>query len=242
MTDLSPGARFACWFAAYATSRVSLDDALDAITASDAAHHVVGVDGTDATATPLALALGALRGRGADHVHLALPTAGDPVGLAGPAEFNLEAVDAGEAVLLGGAGLGLVPSVVGSGVFWRVRRADRPTARDVAEADRDLRTALRDTADTLASLDVARWSPDAADALLNLRAGGGPDLPPGTDARAVALASTACRCLAIVDVARRTDGAAVTAYEADQRTAALRPLDAAARRGLAAACSTPIPR
>jgi hypothetical protein len=81
-----------------------------------------------------------------------------------------------------------------------------------------------------------------ADALLNLRRSGSPPLPPGMDQKAVALATTAVRCLVIVGLARQTEGGAVIAAEADARTAALRPLDRAARRALAAACSAPVAR
>jgi hypothetical protein len=237
---LSAGARFACWFAAYADGRTSLDEALDAITGEDAAHHLVGLD--DGDATPLALGLGRLRARGVEYVALALPAPGDPCGLAGPAGFNADAVEAGEAVLLLGAGLGLVPAQVGSGVFWRVRPAAEPPPPDLGEADRGLRAVLREAAELLADLDVAAWQPEVADALLNLRRADGPSLPPGMEPRAVALATTAARCRAIVDLARQTDGGALTAAQADARTASMRPLDRAARRALAAACSAPVAR
>jgi hypothetical protein len=242
---LAPGPRFACWFAAYVRGSTSLDDALDAITGDDAAHHIVGLDEAGATATPLALALGRLRAAAlerADHVALSLPAPGDPAGLAGPADFNAEAVEAGAAVLLGGADLGLVPQRVGAGVFWQLHSAAAPPPPDLGEADRGLRSVLREVADTLAALDVARWNPDVADALLNLRRGGGPDLPPGTDPKAVAVATTAARCQTIVELALRNESAAVTGEASDTRAAGLRPLDRAARRALAAACSAPLPR
>jgi hypothetical protein len=202
---LSAGARFACWFAAYADGRTSLDEALDAITGEDAAHHLVGLD--DGDATPLALGLGRLRARGVEYVALALPAPGDPCGLAGPAGFNAE-----------------------------------PPPPDLGEADRGLRAVLREAAELLADLDVAAWQPEVADALLNLRRADGPSLPPGMEPRAVALATTAARCRAIVDLARQTDGGALTAAQADARTASMRPLDRAARRALAAACSAPVAR
>ncbi len=238
---LSPAARFACWFAAYAGGRTSLDEALDAIVDDDAAHHLVGLEGDGAAeATPLALGLGRLRALGVDYVMLALPAAGDPAGLAGPADFNSEAVDVGEAVILDGAGVGLVPVQVGAGVFWQVRPAAAPPPPDLGEADRGLRAVLREVADTLAALDVAQWQPDVADALLNLRRSGGPHLPPGMGQKAVAVATTAVRCRAIVDLAWQTDGATVTGRETDARLDSLRPLDRAARRALAAACSAPL--
>lgn len=242
---LSEGPRFACWFAAYLRGSTSLDDALDAITGDDAAHHIVGLDEGSATATPLALGLGPLRTavlERADHVALSLPAAGDPAGLAGPADFNADAVEAGAAVLLGGADLGLVPQRVGAGVFWQVRQAGAPAPPDLGEADRGLRAVLREVADTLAALDVAHWNPDVADALLNLRRAGGPHLPPGMDPKSVAVATTASRCRSIVDLALRTESTAVTGRDADTRTASLRPLDRAARRALAAACSAPLSR
>lgn len=242
---LPPGPRFACWFAAYLRGSASLDDALDAITGDDTAHHIVGLDEASATATPLALGLGPLRTAvldRADHVALSLPAPGDPAGLAGPPDFNAEALEAGAAVLLGGADLGLVPTRVGAGVFWQLRRASAPPPPDLGEADRGLRSVLREVADTLAALDVARWNPDVADALLNLRRGGPPDLPPGMDPTAVAVATTAARCQTIVDLALENESAAVTGQEADARTAGLRPLGRAARRALAAACSAPLAR
>jgi len=242
---LSEGPRFACWFAAYLRGGTSLDDALDAITGDDAAHHIVGLDEDSATATPLALGLGPLRnavlGR-TDHVALSLPAPGDPAGLAGPADFNADAVEAGAAVLFSGADLGLFPRRVGAGVFWQVRRAAAPAPPDLGEADRALRAVLREVADTLAALDVAAWNPDVADALLNLRRAGGPHLPPDMDPKAVAVATTATRCRTIVDLAMQTESASVTGHEADSRTASLRPLDRAARHALAAACSAPLPR
>jgi hypothetical protein len=240
-SGLSPAARFACWFAAYASGHTSLDDALDAITGADTAHHLVGLEDHDA-ATPLALGLGRLRATPVEHVALSLPAPGDPAGLAGPADFNAEAVDAGEAVLLAGADLGLVPTQVGSGVFWQVRRAAAPPPPDLSEADRGLRAVLREVADTLADLDVVRWQPDVADALLNLRRAGGPHLPPGMSPQAASLATTAARCRVIVDLAWQTEGGGVSATEADARAASLRPLDRAARRALAAACSGPVRR
>jgi hypothetical protein len=240
-SGLSPGPRFACWFAAYAGGHTSLDEALDAIRGPDAAHHVVGLEDADA-ATPLALGLGRLRGTPVEHVALTLPAPGDPEGLAGPPDFNAEAVEAGEAVLLGGSDLGLVPAQVGSGVFWQVRRASAPAPPDLGEADRGLRSVLREVADALAALDVARWQPEIADALLNLRRSGGPRLPPGMSPKAAALATTAARCRVIVDLAFRTEGGAATAAESDARLSSLRPLDRAARRALAAACSAPVRR
>ena len=120
---------------------------------------------------PSVTALGRLRARRCDALGAALPAEGDPVGLGGPAAFNAAALEAGEAVVV------LAPRASPSGLVpsgWARRSPGRPARRrrqlpDVGEADRDLRSALPDSADALASLDVARWRPEVADGLMNLR-------------------------------------------------------------------------
>ena len=124
-------------------------------------------------AEPLVTGLGRLRAAGADALGAALPAEGDPVGLGGPAAFNAAALEAGEAVVaLDAAGFalhGLVPDRVGAAVTWQVMPAERRQLPDVGEADRALRAALPEAADALAALDVARWRPEVADRLMNLR-------------------------------------------------------------------------
>jgi hypothetical protein len=108
-----------------------------------------------------------------------------------------------------------------------------------------LRAALIEAAESLAALEVARWKPEVADALIDIRrigSGKGDDLAPGYEARAVKTAATARRCLAIADAALEDDGAAVTGAEADARRRALLDLAAAARRALVAACGPPTNR
>src|SRR4029079_1686646 len=86
---------------------------------------------TEAGLTPLILAMGSLRAAGARSAGLALPVAGDPLGLAGPASFNAVALDVGEAVVVEGADLGLVPDRTGAGVVWqRMPATAAPPARD----------------------------------------------------------------------------------------------------------------
>jgi hypothetical protein len=240
--SLPASARFALWFSAWTAGTASLDEARDGIVGGDTAHDVVGLpDQPDAV--PLILALGLLRAEGGRHAGLALPVPGDLLGLAGPAGFNVEVVDVGEAVVVEGAGLGLVPHRAGAGVQWRCYRATTERqVPDPSEADALLRRALLGTADRLADLDVARWRPDVADELTSLRRHVDLAFPPGMGSRAVRLAGTAARCRAIVELALEDDGGSVTAAEADARTEALRPLDHAARRGLVAACAYPFER
>jgi hypothetical protein len=236
---LPASARFALWFSAWVAGAVSLDDARDAVVGDDAAHDVLGLpDQPDAV--PLILALGLLRTEGGTAAGLALPVPGDPLGLAGPPDFNAEVIEAGEGVVVVGAGLGLVPHRVGAGVQWQCHQAvTERQVPDPSEADSALRRGLAESAQRLADLDVARWRPEVADELMALRRHVDLAFPSGMSARAVRRAGLAARCRTIVELALDDDGGAVTAAEADSRAAALRPLDQAARRGLVAACSFP---
>ena len=236
-TALPRSADLAVWFTAWAAGHASLDDTRDAIVGGDAAHDVVGLPG-EAEPVPLILALGRLRAAGAVAAGLALPVPGDPLGLAGPAAFNADALEIEEAVVFEGLEAGLVPHVAGAGVVWGYHPAtSRRQVPDVTEADTGLRLAVVSAANRLADLDVARWRPDVADELLALRRTSDLRFPPHWSGRAVQLASLASRCRAIVDLALDDDGGTVSASEADARRAALAPLDHAARRGLVAACS-----
>jgi hypothetical protein len=237
-TPLLLSARFALWFSAWVTGRASLDDARDAIVGTDAAHDVAGLPGSGTV--PLIVGLGLLRGGGATGAGLSLPVPGDLLGLAGPGEFNAEVLQAGEGVVLQGADLGLVPHRAGAGVVWSAHPAvSRRQLPDPSEADTGLRHALLRTTDVLADLDVARWRPEVADELMELRRPAELVVPSEMAPRAVRMMSLATRCRTIVELALADDGASITAAEADARRQALAPLDHAARRGLVAACTFP---
>ncbi len=239
---LPVAARLAIWFSAWCSGRASLDTVRDAVVGPDAAHDVAGMPGRSET-VPLILALGGLRVEGADGAGLALPRAGEPLGLGGPPAFNAEALEAGEAVVLRGADLGLVPVRAGAGVVWRCLPAvSRRLLPDLAEADTSLRGALPATADALAALDVARWRPEVADELMALRRTQPMAVPDGTSARAQRMLALAARCRSIVALALEDQGGAITAGEADARRAALLPLDRAARGAMVAACERPFDR
>ena len=197
---------------------------------------MTGLPGT-AESLPLALALGPIRALGAAAAGLALPVEGDPVGLGGPAAFNREALEYGEAVVLVGADLGLVPVRAGRGVVWRCLPAHRRQLPDVGEADRGLRAALLETAAALAELDVARWRTDVADELLDLRNLRRVAAPAGTPPICIDLASRGSQALRIVALALEDDGAALTSDEIERRRSALQPLARAGRSAVAAACS-----
>ncbi|MGZ4449475.1 MAG: hypothetical protein ACXVW4_06730 [Nocardioides sp.] len=233
---LPASVRLAWWGTSWLRGHVVTDLLLDAVIGDDATHAVAGLDPDGGTDT-LVVALGRLRTRGATGFGAALPVEGDPVGLGGPPAFNTAALDVGEAVVVDGTGLGLVPDRVGAAVTWTAGPAGRRQLPDVGDADRGLRAALLETAGTLAELDVARWRPEVADHLMNLRHREAPAAPPGVPPRCVELAARALQALEIADLALEDDGGAVTAYEMTARREALVPLARAGRRALVAAGS-----
>lgn len=233
---LPASGRLAWWATAWLHGHVVTDLLIDAVLDGDATHAVAGLPGADGTET-LVVALGRLRSAGATGFGAALPVEGDPVGLGGPRAFNDAALEAGEAVVVAGAGLGLVPVRVGAAITWVAQPAQRRQLPDVGEADRALRSALLETAQSLADLDVARWRPEVADRLLNLRHRAPLPTPDGVPPRCVDLAARGMQALGIVDLALEDDGGAVTAQEMESRRTALVPLGRAARRALVAACS-----
>jgi hypothetical protein len=226
--------RLAWWGTAWLRGDVVADLVVDAVLGDDATHVVAGLPGTDGSVS-LVRALGELRAAGLDGAGLALPGPGDPVGLGGPADSSAAALEAGEAVVAGE--FGLVPRRVGAAVEWTAYHAERRQLTDVGEADRMLRRTLQEAAGALADLDVARWRPEAADALMNLHHPPRLRPPPGTPARCVDLAARSLQAGAIVALALEDDGGALSSTEIGLRRAALQPLEAAARRGLVAACS-----
>jgi hypothetical protein len=233
---LPASARLAWWATAWLRGHVVTDLLIDAVLDGDATHAVAGLPGAEGTDT-LVVALGRLRSAGATGFGAALPVEGDPVGLGGPRAFNDAALEAGEAVVVAGAAVGLVPLRVGAAITWVAHPAQRRQLPDVGEADRGLRSALLETAESLARLDVARWRPEVADRLLNLRHRPPVVAPDGVPPRCVDLAARGLQALEIADLALEDDGGAVTAYEMESRRAALVPLGRAGRRALVAACS-----
>ena len=229
-------ARFVAWSNAVLAGQVSPDLAAARIVGSDAPHRVDGLGGLSRQTLPVVLArLSALPGPAA---RLVLPVPGDPVGLPGPCALTTAALDAGEAVLIAAdGGIGLVPVETSDEVVWTAHPVvDTPVLVTaalpaLAEADQHLAVALREATELLSALDVARWDPDSAEAVDALRQGrlDGDGLAPGYPNRAHEVLARARRLRAVIELAGRGDGAAVTAGEAAARRAALVPLDRAAR-------------
>ena len=222
---LPHAAGLAWWLTAWLRGHEQTDHVLDAL--ADDTHLLAGGSAVDL--------LVRARGTGTTYAGLALPVEGDLLGLGGPPELNAAALEAGQAVVVGD--LGLVPAEVGDTVQWSPLPAARRQLPDVGEADRGLRQALTTTATELADLDVARWRPEVADALMDLHHRPHLAAPLGTPPRCVDLAARGLQAWTIVDLALEDDGGAISAHEAEQRRGLLQPLGRAARRALVAACS-----
>ncbi|WTD02002.1 hypothetical protein OH717_05185 [Streptomyces albidoflavus] len=240
----------AAWGNALLAGLVSPDDAASAIVGEDARHRVVGLPDWPEPAG-LTLALGRLRSLGATGFRVALPVPGHPLGLSGPPEFNEWAMEAEEAVVTVGAGLGLVPEVAVAGpegdvhveVVWHclpVREAPPADVPSLGEAERELAQALREATEVLARLDVAGSGPVAEAALDAYRArahaGAKDALAPGYPQRAVRVLELADRVALLVELAGSSGhGGAVSAAEMAARAEALRPVERTARRAKVAA-------
>jgi hypothetical protein len=256
--DLPRSVRLALWGTAVLTGGATVTAAVNAVSTDDEPHELepdqASLSGVSGLPPDLAGLLEQLRSSGVTGLRAALPAAGDPLGLPGPAAFNTAAVEAGECVLTEppaqGPWWGLVPRIMpfgsvwepGTMVSWRVISTASRRVTDlisVAEAERALREAMRDATEELSRLDVARWREDAADRLAAVRSGalGAGVLPPSTPPRCVQVLATAARVRAIVALASEDDGAAVTGHEAVRRSRALRDLDTVCRRTMAAAAN-----
>jgi hypothetical protein len=222
MLDEPRSGRLAAWGNALFAALVSPDEAAQRIVGEDAVHRAVGLPASpgpyaDSEAEPvgLTLALGRLRSLGARGLRVALPVPGHPLGLSGPPEFNSRALEAGEAVIATGAGLGLVPEVYEVGpqgdvhaeVAWHclpVREAPPADVPSLSEAERELAEALREATEVLTELDVAGSGPVADAALEAYRArmeAGRRLLAPGYPPRAVRVLELAQRVRALVAIA-----------------------------------------
>ena len=245
-------ALLATWTTAWLAGEAALPELVQRVTAHDDDHAVVGLGPRE---LGLEQAVARLRAAGAVRARLVLPAPGDVVGLPGPGPFAAAALTASEGVLAlapDGSGTGLVPALTSHGtpldgtvttVTW--------TAYDVAvapvdpgpflhDAEHDLRLAVVEAVRALTELEVARWDPDVAEALRDLRrdARHGIDedeLPASWPPRARALLVRCRQLAAVVAVATRTAGGAVDVREAEARDRVLRELARAVRRARVAA-------
>jgi hypothetical protein len=249
--EVRPCVRLVPWIRAWRAGLVPYDDVAEAL--DDASEHTVsGLPGSWQEVS-LRAALATFSRVSPADVRLVLPAPGDPRGLPGPGPFTSAALEAEEGILVGDVGLVPEPQEYRSGsgdtwqaITWHVHPLPPhrvPAELAVpAEAEVELATALSEATSALAALDVARWRPELAPALRALRRGAGTaDLPTGYDQRSrrlYARAGVLDRVLALAS--HDAPGAAVNAFEANQRSAALKPLATACRRALVAACNAPL--
>jgi hypothetical protein len=245
-------ALLACWATAWLSGEVGLPEVVARATAYDESHVVAGLWVDD---LELEQALGRLRAEGAQRVRLVLPAPGDPLGLPGPSPFTHAALDAGEGVLVlrdESTGYGLVPTLHSHGsaldgtvttVTWQAYDvADlRPNQGPfLHEAEHDLRLGVMEAARALTELDVARWDPDVAEALDDLRRAQrrgitDDELPGSWPARARDVLVRTRALATLVHLADLSTGGAVDAREAADRAAVLRELARVVRRARVAA-------
>jgi hypothetical protein len=246
-----PSAALVAWGNAWLTGHVGLDEAVDAVERLDGPHVVAGIP-EETGDMPLRGGLAALRVAGLSALRLALPAPGDPLGLTGPPAFNTAAIEAEEAVLtaIGEQTFGLIPAEDrrGSsyvGTRWTLHETQAAVADTplLPEADHRLTIAVREATESLMSVDgTLEWRPEIAEALEVLREShhheqvGG--LAPGYPARAHRVAALAGRLAVVVDLARGTQDAALSAAQVQRRADALRDLDHAVRRAQVAACNS----
>ena len=245
-------ALLACWTTAWLAGEVGLAEVVEKVTAYDEAQRVAGlwVDDLD-----LEQALGRLRAEGVTRVRLVLPAPGDPLGLPGPGPFTQAALLAGEGVLAlhdDGSGWGLVPTITSHGsaldgtvttVGWQATPVTMPGPDQgpfLHEAEHDLRVGLSEATQALVDLDVARWDPDVADALMDLRKAQrrgmtDDELPGSWPPRARDLLVRTRALSALVQLADASTGGAVDAREAAARAGVLRELARVVRRARVAA-------
>ncbi len=254
MLDEPRAGRLATWGNALFAGLVSPDDAAMRTVGADAVHRVAELP-DEPGPVGLTLAFGRLRALGVVGLRVALPAPGHPLGLCGPPEFNMAALEAGEAVLTAAGSertpaLGLVPEVNEAGpagdvlteVLWRclpVRQAPPADVPSLGEAERELAEVLREATEALMVLDVAGAGPVALARLDAYRARSGPRelLAPGYPPRAVRVLELAQRVGALVQIAKESTehGAAVSAAQIAERDRLLRPVERAARRARVAA-------
>ncbi|HUR51839.1 MAG TPA: hypothetical protein VMZ11_06935 [Mycobacteriales bacterium] len=245
-------ALLACWTTAWLAGEVGLPEVTARAAAYDESHVISGlwVDDLD-----LEQGLGRLRAEGVVTVRLVLPAPGDPLGLPGPGPFTQAALVAGEAVVAlrhDGTGYGLVPTLHSHGspldgtvttVTWDAYTivTDGPDPGPfLHEAEHDLRVGVMEAARALTELDVARWDPDVAEALDDLRRAQrrgitDDELPGSWPARARDVLVRTRALATLVQLADHSMGGAVDTREAEARAAVLRDLARVVRRARVAA-------
>jgi hypothetical protein len=248
----SRSALLTAWGNAWLAGEAALSELVERVGMLDDEHTVAGLWVDD---LPLEQAVARLRADAVVRLRLVLPAPGDVIGLPGPGPFTSAALTAAEgaiAVRADGSGTGLVPTVTehGTAVDGTVTTV-RWTAYDLPQvgpdpgpflhdAEYDLRQGVLECVELLRDLDVARWRPEVAGALQDLRAqarrGIRDDELPGTySVRARQLLIQARQLAGVLSLATVDAGGAVDTRETATRERALRGLEHLVRRARVAA-------
>lgn len=264
----TPSVSLAVWANAWLTGRAAPDDVVDALIAWAPRHLVTAYDAVAAGHTGLSWPdmddngpMGLLRtlrtataapGTPPD-IQVVLPAPGDPCGLPAGTQFQRDALEASEAIVLSdgqitSTAIGLVPTVeydehddTAIGLSWTVYSLPMPVARaqvaDLGQAEYDLRQAVRSATTTLNRLDRVIGEPEVdprgvvEDILASLR---GHKLPDHAPDRAIRVLDAANHVEAIATAAEelmRAPGSLDHGVVSDT----LRPLEAVVRTARMAA-------
>ncbi len=252
MSDVPRSVLLAFWATAVLGRRVGIDEAVARVTGDDEPHRLVGAHlpvSADPAGPGLADWLEDLDGR-AVAVRAVLPVPGDVLGVPGGPRVTGAVLEAGEAVVTIAARVEdpcgvLIPTVrsfgspgdVGTATTWQCLRVAEGGAAggiDLADAERALRTAVVQAADTVedhrggwrsAVADLARPAHPANRAPA--------DLPPGVSARALRVVESAMLIRAMVAEAGRHGDI----WDDPATSTVLRSLDTLARQALVAAAT-----
>jgi hypothetical protein len=245
-------ALLAAWANAWLSGDASLSELAARVGVMDDQQSVSGLWVDDLSVEQ---AVGRLRAEGITRFRLVLPAPGDVLGLPGPGPFTSAALLASEGVLAlrpEGSGTGLVPAVTAHGssfdgtvttVLWSAYDVSVPGPDPgpfLHEAEHDLRRGLVECVDVLRDLDVARWRPELAGALQDLRARArhgidDDELPSSYPPRARLLLVQARQLAEVLSLATADSGGAVDTRETTERERALRGLEQLVRRARVAA-------
>jgi hypothetical protein len=229
--DSLPALRLTVALNAMINTPLTVAEAVAVVQGDDVAHHVVDPDERlgleNDGAVSLTAALPVIAARESDMWVLALPVPGGAGTLRGPADLTADALAVGEVVVAGQAGLALVPHRIGPAVQWRVWPAEPPAPPpSPPEADGALSETVIAAAEALGRLEVAAGVRPSGPVRLATA--------PGLSTRQQARIDRALRLLEACTVALESDGASISAWEAEARLRELRRVRAAAAAALCA--------
>ncbi len=186
--------------------------------------------------------LGLSVGQPNGHLRVVLPTAGDPVGLPGPARLNQDAIAIGQVAISDHLNVALLPVSEGEITTWLATATDVghrvPVTIRPEQASQAVKAALTKATAALRALDIAAGRDQIASAVaqINHRIRQ-VSLPPSLDGPSRHTIHTAAAILGICELARSVAPGATTAALDLERASVLNELSSTARHCLAAAAS-----